>query len=109
MNPPQGTPHDNSGLTLVTARAAVDRHFRRQLLQDPHHAIRTAFGIELPQGLRLKFVEKGQDIDMLVVLPDLVDDAEPLSLDELDAVLGGTGRVVLVCGTGQERRVRFPV
>jgi hypothetical protein len=91
--------HTTSGLTLVTMRAAVDGPFRRQLLQDPHRAIPTAFGIELPPGLRLKFIEKSDNLNMLVVLPDLVTDLEPLSVDGLDAGLKGGGAVVLVRGT----------
>ncbi len=65
-----------SGLAMVTLRAAVDREFRRRLLRDPRRAIRETFGVEVSPGLRLKFIEKGRHLDLLVVLPDLVRDAE---------------------------------
>lgn len=78
------------GLLVVTMRAAFDRGFRSALMENPHRAIRESFGIELPPTLRLRFVEKPGDVDLLVVLPDLVDDA-PLSHRELDRVPGGAG------------------
>ncbi|MBV9773400.1 MAG: hypothetical protein JO040_05595 [Gemmatimonadetes bacterium] len=78
------------GLTAVTMRAAFDRRFRSALMEDPHRAIRDSFGIELPATLRLRFLEKPGDVDLLVVLPDLVDEA-PLSHRELDRVPGGAG------------------
>lgn len=79
-----------SGLAAVVTRAALDRHFRIRLLADPHRAVRESFGVELPRGLRLKFVEKEAGVDMMVVLPDLVTSMDQLDGEELDAVLGGT-------------------
>jgi hypothetical protein len=81
-----------SGLAVVVTRAALDRHFRRDLLADPHRAVRESFGMELPPGLRLKFIEKDSDVDLLVVLPDLVEGGEPLDPDQLDVVLGGAAQ-----------------
>jgi hypothetical protein len=76
------------GLTAVTMRAAFDRRFRSALMEDPHRAIRDSFGIELPSTLRVRFLEKPGDVDLLVVLPDLVDDT-PLSHHELERIPGG--------------------
>jgi hypothetical protein len=77
-----------SGLAAVTMRAAFDRGFRTALLDDPRRAVREAFGIELPPTLRLRFVEKPGDVDLLVVLPDVVGEA-PLSPGELERIAGG--------------------
>lgn len=77
-----------SGLAAVTMRAAFDRAFRSALLDDPRGAVREAFGIELPPTLRLRFVEKPGDVDLLVVLPDLVGE-KPLSPAELERIAGG--------------------
>ena len=77
-----------SGLAAVTLRAAFDRAFRSALLDDPRRAVREALGIELPPTLRLRFVEKPGDVDLLVVLPDVVGD-EPLSAAELERTAGG--------------------
>ena len=65
---------DLSGLELILARAATDRAFRAELLAAPHLAIASAFGIELPATFRLKFIEKEPSVDVMVVLPDLIDD-----------------------------------
>ena len=78
-----------SGLAAVVTRAALDRQFRGRLLADPHRAVRESFGVELPRGLRLRFIEKDRDVDMMVVLPDLVESMDQLENQELDAVLGG--------------------
>lgn len=77
-----------SGLAAVTLRAAFDREFRSALLDDPRRAVREALGIELPPTLRLRFVEKPGDVDLLVVLPDVVEEA-PLSQAELERTAGG--------------------
>ena len=57
------------------ARAAIDREFRRRLLEAPKEAIAEAFGIELPSTLRIAFIEKDPGIDVMLVLPSLVAEA----------------------------------
>jgi hypothetical protein len=84
---------DRSGLAQVTLRAATDREFRLRLLADPRAAIRETLGIELPPRLRVNFIEKGEDVDLLVVLPDPVEDLASLPHDQLDVVLGGALRL----------------
>jgi hypothetical protein len=79
---------DTSGLNAATVRATLDRGFRARLLADPHAAVRE-LGVELPPTLRLKFIEKGDDVDLLVVLPDLLGE---LPGEVLEAVSGGAAR-----------------
>lgn len=55
----------------VLRRSMVDPDFRRRLLDDPHAAIRDAFGYEIPPNVRIRFVERDPDVDALIVLPDL--------------------------------------
>lgn len=76
----------------ILSRATIDPAFRRGLLEEPRGALRSAFGIELPADFRVKFIEKGADLDVLLVLPDPSPGAE-LSEEELDAVAGGTDPV----------------
>ena len=78
-------------LQQVMERAAVDREFRQRLLTDPRGAIRAAFGLEVPADLKVKFIEKGADVDTLVVLPDLRRPEGELTDADLDAVAGGQG------------------
>jgi hypothetical protein len=96
-----GVPHstanaESSGLDLVMARAATDRDFRRRLLADPRRAIRDAFGVEPPPGLKLRFIEKDSDVDLLLVLPNPIDSGE-LTSDDLGAVTGGVSWAWLAC------------
>jgi len=89
-----------SGLELVTLRASVDPEFRAHLLRDPHEAIASTYGVELPR-LRIRFVEKGSDVDLLVVLPEMVERAQAGD-DWLDQVMGGWQRAAaprVVSGT----------
>jgi len=58
-------------LSAVLARAETDVAFRARLLTEPHRAIEDAFGIQVPQDFRLRFIERHSDVDALVVLPDL--------------------------------------
>jgi hypothetical protein len=76
-----------SGLDLVIERAALDHDFRQYLLVDPKRAIADVFGVVLPDTFRLRFIERHVDVDLLVVLPDPVDDN--VSADQLNMVSGG--------------------
>jgi len=78
-------------LEAVCHRASMDGPFRAQLLADPASAIHAAFGVSLPEGFRIRFVEKDPGLDALVVLPDLHDADEELSDDDLEKVAGGGG------------------
>jgi hypothetical protein len=87
MQPP--TESERRALDSIVARATVDRAFRQQLLADPRRAIRDQLGLTIPSHFRIKFIERGPDLDALVVLPDFKDGAEELSDEELQAVSGG--------------------
>ena len=85
-------PHGHVQEKLIEAvvhRAGSDRVFRQRLLADPAAAIHDAYGVTLPHGFRIRFVEKPADLDVLVVLPDASADEE-LSEDDLEKVAGGT-------------------
>ena len=72
----------------VAYRAGSDRVFRQRLLADAAAAIHAEYGVTLPAGFRIQFVEKPADLDVMVVLPDF-DADEELSDDDLEKVAGG--------------------
>lgn len=78
-----------SVLEQVNVQAATDNEFRAKLLKDPRSAIKEKLGFELPTTFTIKFVEKPENLDAMVVLPDYVPDAEALSEEQLEAVAGG--------------------
>jgi hypothetical protein len=82
--------HDEHLLQQITTRAATDLPFRRGLLTQPERTIRDAYGIVFPEGFRIYFVEKPEDVDIVVVLPEVARPDGELDDDELDAVAGGT-------------------
>lgn len=89
---PHPAHHDRDRLLLdITSRATVDPAFRSDLLKDPNAAIYAAFGMRVPEGFRLRFTEKGPDLDALIVLPDPQRPNGVLADDDLDSVAGGTG------------------
>ncbi len=77
----------------ILDRAATDQMFRGQLLEDPKLVIRSEFGVEIPQSYRIRFIERDQDLDSLVVLPDFAGENGSgngeLCDDDLDHVCGG--------------------
>ncbi|HYH81372.1 MAG TPA: NHLP leader peptide family RiPP precursor [Longimicrobium sp.] len=75
-------------IEAVTHRAGSDRVFRQQLLARPAAAIHEAYGVALPAGFRVSFVEKPADLDLLVVLPDACAEEE-LTDEDLEDVAGG--------------------
>ena len=81
----------NRLLAVILERATSDAEFRSRLLADPKRTIKEGFGINIPQHLRIRFVEKDPDVDILVVLPNLVDPTAELGANDLDAVSGGQG------------------
>jgi hypothetical protein len=80
-------------LTAVLARAATDRYFRQQLIVDPRTALKSCFGVAIPEEFRIRFVERGSDLDALVVLPDFIGEGHDgeASDAELEMVNGGVG------------------
>ena len=68
---------DQGRVQEVLARSAVDSEFRAGLLTDPRATLEKAAGRQMPENLRVKFVEKDSDCDAMFVLPD------PVATDEL--------------------------
>ena len=87
MQPPRES--ERRALDSIVERATVDRAFRQKLLADPRRAIRDELGLTIPSHFRIKFIERGPDLDALVVLPDFREGTEELSENELEAVSGG--------------------
>jgi hypothetical protein len=58
------------------------------LLVNAKAAIAEAFGVALPDDFRLRFIERGADVDLLVVLPEPVEDR--LGPEELREIAGGS-------------------
>jgi hypothetical protein len=59
----------------VVARAAQDGTFRQQLLHDPDTTLKEVLRVAPPETLRIKFVEKDPDVDVVIMLPALVTEA----------------------------------
>ena len=79
-------------LDAILERAATDLDFRTGLLESPKETVEEAFGVRVPEGYRIRFIERDPELDSLVVLPDFRDPgAEELSDDDLENVAGGTG------------------
>ena len=74
----------------IISRATIDPAFRRTLLTDARAAITEATGAPPPEDVRVRFIEKDPDLDMLIVLPDLIPADPELSVEELEQVAGGT-------------------
>ena len=79
---------DNGKVQELLARSAIDSDFRTALLTDPRAALEQAAGKQIPDNLRVKFIEKDADCDAMFVLPDTVSSDE-LTPEQLEAVAGG--------------------
>ena len=79
---------DHEKVQNVLARSAVDSEFRTGLLTDPRKTLEQAAGKQIPENLRVKFIEKDGDCDAMFVLPDPVA-ADELTPEQLEAVAGG--------------------
>ena len=77
-------------LQKILARASVDLEFRKALLIDPRKAILDGLGVRIPPGFRVKFIERDENVDALIVLPDLRRANGELSDAHLDWVSGGS-------------------
>lgn len=80
-----------AALERILNRAEVDLDFRHALLDDPNKAILDGLGIRIPARFRVRFIEREQNIDALIVLPDFVRRDGELADGDLDAVAGGAG------------------
>jgi hypothetical protein len=84
----QPTPNQKL-VDAILHRASVDAAFRTQLLASPGTAVYEAFGIRLPAGVQVKFIERDPAWNAVYLLPDLHADDEELSETELESVAGG--------------------
>jgi hypothetical protein len=84
------SPKEQQVLEAVLQRSTEDAGFRARLLTEPRAAIFEAFGVKIPEPFRVKFIEKGSEVDALVVLPEFRTDE--LSDQELENVAGGAGQ-----------------
>ena len=71
----------------VKKKAMTDVDFRKLALADAAAAVKEIAGKELPDGMKLKFVEN-DGVHMTIVLPDMA--AGEMSEEDLDKVAGGT-------------------
>jgi hypothetical protein len=85
---PISTAHQEA-LEQILTRAAVDLEFRRALLVEPRKAILEGLGVRIPAHFRVKFIERGKDVDALIVLPEFERQDDVLDDCDLDAVAGG--------------------
>ncbi|MGY4688497.1 NHLP leader peptide family RiPP precursor [Salibacterium sp. K-3] len=74
-------------LQQVYKKAAADEAFRRLCLTDPNKAIKEASGMDVPEGMMVRFVEN-EGADATFVLPDPLSTGT-LDEDELEEVAGG--------------------
>jgi len=86
---PASGPADRKALDAILERAAVDWDFRQQLLTDWRRAVQQSFNIVVPPTFAMRFVERDQGIDALIVLPDFRKTDDELSDHELESIAGG--------------------
>ena len=67
--------------------AMKDSVFRKMCLANAAAAVKAVSGKELPEGMKVKFIENDGN-HMTIVLPDMVDGE--MSESDLDSVAGGT-------------------
>ena len=89
INDPKDVPGGEERLLAeLKARAAVDPGFRKRLLDAPHEAIAEVTGAAPPRDLGIQFIEKPAGVEVLVLLPDRLQQEE-LTPEELERVAGG--------------------
>jgi hypothetical protein len=77
-------------MRALAIKAAHDVTFRKQLLADPGAAFTDLTGRKVPEALRVKFVEKDPNVDLMIVLPDLIPQEGELTERDIENVAGGT-------------------
>lgn len=91
-------PTHDPRLQEILDRSISDTIFRQRLLTEPHRAVRETLGIEIPSSFRIRFIEKPEGDDALVVLPKAAGRAPappPIAEDDalddaaLEEVAGG--------------------
>ena len=77
----------------VELKAAQDKDFRQLLLEDPNTAISQVSDEKVPEGLKIKFIEKDPTYNATFVLPDLM--SNEIDDDDLDKVAGGLSTILI--------------
>ena len=80
-----------SAIHAALKRAATDAEFRQLALQDANAAVQQITGKTLPEGFRVRVLERA-GYDVTLVLPDPAETGE-LADAELEQVAGGTGHI----------------
>lgn len=88
-------PKYRAALETILDRAGKDAAFRAHALSDAPAAIKEATGLDVPEGVTVRFTEFGQpgsfqDTEVVIPLPPTSSD-ELTDSDLLDSVAGGTG------------------
>ena len=78
-------------LDAVLSLASTDWNFRQQLMADPQMALKQAFGVDIPDSYKVRFIERDVGLDALVVLPEFnsATGEREVSDGELEVVNGG--------------------
>ena len=84
-------PNEQEFLDNIQRRAAVDGDFRQRLLNEPDSVLAELAEQEIPADFTIRFIEKDESTDALIVLPDMVAETTELSEAQLEAVAGGQG------------------
>ncbi len=71
----------------VIAQAWTDEEFKKRLIEDPATVLNEN-GIEIPEGMAVRFVE-GKENEILVPLPPRPPESAELSDEDLEKVAGG--------------------
>jgi hypothetical protein len=79
-------------LAEVGRRSSIDPEFRKLALTDSVAALSKVSGKSVPSDLVFKFVDNSGSI-VTVPLPDPIEGIEVLSVEELEAVAGGSDSV----------------
>jgi len=79
----------------IGKKATADQAFRKLCLENPAGAVKEVGGKDLPQGLKVRFVEN-EGAHMTFVLPDMVNAGE-LGEEDLNRVAGGAGETQGKC------------
>ena len=87
-----------SAIHAALKRAATDAEFRQLALQDANAAVQKITGKPLPEGFRVRVLERA-GYDVTLVLPDPAEAGE-LADEELEHVAGGTGGVMTTVACG---------
>lgn len=74
-------------LNTILKKTVTDAEFRAKALSDPAAAIKEATGQDLPAGIKVKFVEKLEEV--VIVLPPASGSEEITDDAVLEKVAGG--------------------